>query len=278
MRRQISGRVAIFVCVGLVAAAGVATARPAGTAPSSAASPTAAVEGNVEEGRTSFQFYCAQCHRSNSPTGAPLLRGPDSPVVALSDAQIYDLIRGGTNHTPPGPIPAFTLSDQRIADIIAYLRSPGVVTTSPVPTNSEATPRARRPGECIDFDAYQSAMEDLRVRTRGLSGYRILQMFVGINIYLATPEQHREVAAVFAFIIDGMDRIQPPEYARTWHDHTRAQFDLLRRFYDAVATGSVPVSILSDLEGWDAREAEVAADATVAAESCPEFAAFASSW
>jgi mono/diheme cytochrome c family protein len=101
-----------------------ASARAAAGSPGAGASPGAvAAVGNVTQGRNSFQFNCAQCHRPNSPTGAPLLNGPESPSVALSDAQIYDLIRNGTNHEPPGPIPDFTLNDQRIADIIAYLRS-----------------------------------------------------------------------------------------------------------------------------------------------------------
>ncbi len=101
-----------------------ASARAVAGSPGAGASPGAvAAIGNVTQGRNSFQFNCAQCHRPNSPTGAPLLNGPESPAIALSDAQIYDLIRNGTNHEPPGPIPDFTLNDQRIADITAYLRS-----------------------------------------------------------------------------------------------------------------------------------------------------------
>ena len=103
-----------------------ASARAAAGSPGAGASPGAvAVVGNVAQGKSSFQFNCAQCHRPNSPTKAPLLTGPESPANNLSDAQIYDLIRNGTNHDPPGPIPDFTLNDQRIADIIAYLRSVG---------------------------------------------------------------------------------------------------------------------------------------------------------
>jgi mono/diheme cytochrome c family protein len=101
-----------------------ASARAAADNSGTGGSPVAvAAVGNVAAGRNSFQFNCNQCHRANSPTGAPLLNGPESPSIALSDAQIYDLIRNGTNHTPPGPIPDFTLNDQRIVDIIAYLRS-----------------------------------------------------------------------------------------------------------------------------------------------------------
>ncbi|MEA2595150.1 MAG: Cytochrome oxidase, cbb3-type, subunit [Thermomicrobiales bacterium] len=106
-------------------AAAQASARASAGSPGAGASPgaAAAAVGNVTQGKSSFQFNCAQCHRPNSPTGAPILSGPDSPVVNLTDAQIYDLVRNGTNHEPPGPIPSFTLNDQRIADIIAYLRS-----------------------------------------------------------------------------------------------------------------------------------------------------------
>lgn len=105
-------------------AAAAASARAAAGSPGAGASPGAvALAGNVAAGKNSFQFNCAQCHRPNSPTGAPLLNGPESPSIALSDAQIFDLIRNGTNHKPPGAIPDFTLNNQRIADIIAYLRS-----------------------------------------------------------------------------------------------------------------------------------------------------------
>src|SRR5262249_37710814 len=102
-----------------------ASARAAAASAGGGASPgaVAAVVGNVAQGKSSFQFNCQQCHRPGSPTNAPILSGPQSPVLNLTDAQIYDLVRKGTNHTPPGPIPSFTLNDQRIADIIAYLRS-----------------------------------------------------------------------------------------------------------------------------------------------------------
>lgn len=113
------GQLATSTAQALAEASARAVAAGAGSSPGA----VAAVTGNVTQGRSSFQFNCQQCHRPNSPTNAPILSGPQSPVLNLSDAQIYDLIRHGTRHIPPGPIPDFQLNDQRIADIIAYLRS-----------------------------------------------------------------------------------------------------------------------------------------------------------
>jgi mono/diheme cytochrome c family protein len=82
--------------------------------------------GNVTQGRSTFQFNCAQCHRADGSGRGPSLEGPNSPEIALSDDQIKDLIRNGTNHSPPngpGPYQPFKINDARIADIIAYLRS-----------------------------------------------------------------------------------------------------------------------------------------------------------
>lgn len=103
--------------------AAAASARAAAESASGSPGVAAGPVGNVVQGRSTFQFNCQQCHRPNSPTGAPILAGANSPVIALSDAQIYDLIRNGTGHEPPGPIPDFTINDQRIADVIAFLRS-----------------------------------------------------------------------------------------------------------------------------------------------------------
>jgi mono/diheme cytochrome c family protein len=82
-----------------------------------------AAVGNVVQGKSTFQFNCAQCHRPDGTGRGPSLTGPSSPAIALSDDQIKDLIRNGTNHKPPGPFKEFQINDQRIADIIAYIRS-----------------------------------------------------------------------------------------------------------------------------------------------------------
>jgi mono/diheme cytochrome c family protein len=93
------------------------------TAQAGASPGSVAMLGNVTQGGSTFQFNCAQCHRADGSGRGPALAGPSSPAVALTDDQIVELIRKGTNHTPPGPYQTFTISDQRIADIIAYLRS-----------------------------------------------------------------------------------------------------------------------------------------------------------
>jgi mono/diheme cytochrome c family protein len=103
------------------------TARAAAQASARAAAASspggAAALGDVVEGERQFNRWCMQCHRPDGSGRAKSLAGPDSGVAALSDAQITDLIRNGTNHTPPGPYKDFQITNQRVADIIAYLRS-----------------------------------------------------------------------------------------------------------------------------------------------------------
>jgi len=104
-------------------AAATRAAAAAGTPGATAGAADLAALGDVEQGRRAFERNCVLCHRADGTGRGPSLAGANSPVVHLTDEQIQDLIRNGTNHQPPGPYQTFTISDQRILDIIAYLRS-----------------------------------------------------------------------------------------------------------------------------------------------------------
>ncbi|GIW03799.1 MAG: hypothetical protein KatS3mg059_0419 [Thermomicrobiales bacterium] len=104
-------------------AAAVASARAALGSPGATPGGLAIV-GDVVQGRQAFQFRCARCHRATDSPQGPTLAGPNSPVVAMTDQQIVELIRTGKGHSvPPGPITVTDLPDSQLANIIAYLRS-----------------------------------------------------------------------------------------------------------------------------------------------------------
>ena len=52
----------------------------------------------------------------------PALIGPDSPVVDMTDQQVFDLVRTGEGHTGQQPVSTVRLSDKQLASIIAYIR------------------------------------------------------------------------------------------------------------------------------------------------------------
>ena len=94
-----------------------------------AASPVAgqtvelAAAGNPTIGRTQFQLRCMQCHVAGGTGRAPALAGPDNPTVALTDQEIFDLVRTGEGHAvPPGPYTTTTITDRQLIDILSYIR------------------------------------------------------------------------------------------------------------------------------------------------------------
>lgn len=76
--------------------------------------------GDVTLGRQQFQFQCQQCHRPDGAGTGPALAGPDNPAVALSDQDIYVLVREG--HATVNPVAETRLSDRQLAAIIAFIR------------------------------------------------------------------------------------------------------------------------------------------------------------
>jgi mono/diheme cytochrome c family protein len=120
----------VAVLLGVLLAGGMyaaeATSRaqvtPAPVGPVEAAAPVAlqAGAGDATKGRAPYERACAGCHgttgRSDTPLHGPLLRAyyPDDRVLA-------GVIRNGLG-TMPGT-PASDLSDQDVANVIAYMRS-----------------------------------------------------------------------------------------------------------------------------------------------------------
>lgn len=101
--------VALVLLFGFVALAGPAEAQPAG--------------GEVRRGEEVFQASCAMCHGSDAAGMMgmhPSLRGA---VERLSAEGVEVTIRKGRRTMPPMPAFEDRLSDQAIADVMAYLAS-----------------------------------------------------------------------------------------------------------------------------------------------------------
>lgn len=90
----------------------------ASASPGASPSGQVALVGNPSLGRTPYQFRCASCHSAGGP-GANLTQ-PGGAGKGMSYAKLYPIVRDGKNH-PPGPMQAFTITDQNIADIAAFI-------------------------------------------------------------------------------------------------------------------------------------------------------------
>ncbi len=94
-----------------------------------AASPVAgqtvalAAAGDAASGSSTFALRCLGCHGVADGPRGPSLSGPDNPSVALSDQELFDLVRTGEGHAaPPGPFSKSVLTDRQLIDILAYIR------------------------------------------------------------------------------------------------------------------------------------------------------------
>ncbi|MGH2532992.1 MAG: c-type cytochrome [Thermomicrobiales bacterium] len=109
-----------------------ATARAAAAATQQAAalaagSPAAVAQGDITQGSNFYRITCAQCHRADGSGRGPALAVADSPILGYSVEQFDAFLRGdpspgGVVHSRP-PYTTAELSDERIADIYAYLQS-----------------------------------------------------------------------------------------------------------------------------------------------------------
>ncbi len=78
--------------------------------------------GDVRLGQQQFQFQCMQCHQPSGAGPGGAITGAESPVLAMSDLEIFDLVRTGEGHAEVAGISAVRLSDNQLASIIAYVR------------------------------------------------------------------------------------------------------------------------------------------------------------
>jgi mono/diheme cytochrome c family protein len=92
-------------------------------AAASAGSPGAVALGDITAGEAQFNIFCAQCHKPDGSGRGPALAGAESPAKGMTDEQLTDLIRNGTNHTPPGAYKTTEISDKQITNINAYIHS-----------------------------------------------------------------------------------------------------------------------------------------------------------
>jgi mono/diheme cytochrome c family protein len=102
------------------------TAQAAATrtaAAAAAGSPGAVALGDITAGEAQFNIFCAQCHKPDGSGRGPALAGAESPAKGMTDAQLTDLIRNGTNHAPPGAYKTTEISDKQITNINAYIHS-----------------------------------------------------------------------------------------------------------------------------------------------------------
>lgn len=81
--------------------------------------------GNPLIGRTSFLSNCTGCHVANGSGAAPPIPGANGIAAPLSDMQLYNVVREGTNHGEDvgGPGARANLTDKQIYDMIAFIRN-----------------------------------------------------------------------------------------------------------------------------------------------------------
>jgi mono/diheme cytochrome c family protein len=119
------------------------------TLPLASASPLAATQtqstvsstGDAAAGQRTFAMSCNPCHPSANAGIGPALHGPQFSARYPDDAAIAAVIRQGR-----GGMPAFapgSLSDQDLANVVAYLHGLGSGAIAPEPT---PTPRPRARG------------------------------------------------------------------------------------------------------------------------------------
>jgi mono/diheme cytochrome c family protein len=80
----------------------------------------------VRLGQQQFQFQCMQCHQPSGAGPGGAITVPDSPVVAMTDQEIFDIVRTGEGHSneevTQQAVSEVRISDTQLASIIAYIR------------------------------------------------------------------------------------------------------------------------------------------------------------
>ena len=78
--------------------------------------------GDVRLGQQQFQFQCMQCHQPSGAGPGGAITVPDSAVGAMTDQEIFDIVRTGEGHADQAPISTVRISDMQLVSIIAYIR------------------------------------------------------------------------------------------------------------------------------------------------------------
>jgi len=78
--------------------------------------------GDVRLGQQQFQFQCMQCHQPSGAGQGPALTTADSPAIALTDQEIFDIVRTGEGHGTQAAVSEVRVNDLQLASIIAYIR------------------------------------------------------------------------------------------------------------------------------------------------------------
>ena len=117
-------KVFITACVCLYLAGGIRAQAP-GDAASTRTNPLAGQQQALEDGRKRFSETCAVCHGLHGEGGqGGEGQGPNlvtSGVVRrASDGELFGIVRNGV---PKSAMPAFTLADEQIWQLVTYLRS-----------------------------------------------------------------------------------------------------------------------------------------------------------
>lgn len=93
------------------------------TAASNGSPGAAGPVGNVASGNMQFQTQCAGCHQPGGGGAAPDILAKGSAGSKVTYQTLLPLVRQGKNHTPPGPYTTLELTDQQVADLVAYILS-----------------------------------------------------------------------------------------------------------------------------------------------------------
>jgi mono/diheme cytochrome c family protein len=131
-----------LLALGLLVAGLLAAARTTDGSTSPAPAPAPALAGDAASGERTFTAYCSVCHA----VGARGFIGPKIGGINWTTPGLHAIVRGGVGGY--GSMPAFNadaVSDQKIADIAAYLASLAPPTAPPASPAAVAIAAAATP-------------------------------------------------------------------------------------------------------------------------------------
>jgi mono/diheme cytochrome c family protein len=94
--------------------------------------PASTAGGDAAAGQQVFAAKCNSCHPNANAGIGPAVHGAQFAQRYPDDAPLLAVIRQGKGGMPP--FPAGSLSDQDLANVVAYMRSLGTAEVTPEPT------------------------------------------------------------------------------------------------------------------------------------------------